>query len=111
MTPGDVWSLAAVAVCELVAAVFDAIQRALGRVTLRRAQVTVDAEQRGARAFAKLMRNPARALNTTGLVTIKDIREEIVGEAVICNLRDGERGTVGGLLVAREPLSSGRADA
>lgn len=70
MTPADGWALIGVAACVLVAALFAAAQRALGKVTLAQARAAADAEQRGAKALTELMRDPVRALNTTALIVL-----------------------------------------
>lgn len=80
MTPLDMWALVAVAGCVLVAAVFAAAQRALGKVTLTQAKAAADSGHRGGRALVELMRDPVPAVTACALVVLA---AQVTGVAVL----------------------------
>ncbi|PSO53948.1 MAG: hypothetical protein BRC31_02395 [Actinobacteria bacterium QS_5_72_10] len=80
------WALVAVAGCVLVAAVFAAAQRALGKVTLTQAKAAADSDHRGGRALVELMRDPVPAVTACALVVLA---AQVTGVAVLTVVAGG----------------------
>ncbi|MGI8874577.1 MAG: hemolysin family protein [Egibacteraceae bacterium] len=80
MNPGDVYALAGVLACVLLAAFFAAAQTAYSRMTLTRALKLAEDGRRSAQRVVRLVQDPTRTLNVLALLVVA---VQVTGVAVL----------------------------